>query len=93
VRNSDVSGNSGVGFLSDASTASSFLSVTDSAATHNGIGVQAGGTGMVNWVRLTDVLLIGNSPGINVLTGGIVASWNNNHSGDNGMPNLTLTAQ
>ena len=93
VRNSDVSGNYNVGFLSDAEHASSYLSVTDSAATHNGVGAQAGDTGKVTWVRLSNVILIGNSPGIKVLSGGVVASWGNNHSGDNGTPNTPLTPQ
>jgi len=93
VRNSDVSGNSAAGFRSDATHGSSFLSVTDSAATHNGVGAQAGGTDKVTWVRLSNVLLIGNSPGINVLPGGTVASWGNNHNGDNGSPNAQLAPQ
>ena len=93
VFNTTSAGNS-LGYLAQASAAgiTDTMTVLNSMAANNGVGVQAGGNGGTDTVNIAGVGLFNN--GVNIVNGATVKSWGNNYnlglSGSPTGPNLPL---
>lgn len=85
VRESTVNGNSSAGILSATGATGTGVMVANTAATNNGIGVQAAGAGAI--LRIGGSQITGNSTGVS----GTVLSYGNNQLNGNGTDG-TLTA-
>lgn len=78
VRDSTVNGNSSAGILSATGATGTGIMVANTAATNNGIGVQAAGAGAI--LRIGGSQITGNGTGVS----GAVLSYGNNQLNGNG---------
>lgn len=93
AHNSDSHGNANEGFLANAATGTTVISLSDTAAYDNGgSGLQAGGAAP-SAIRIEHVSLYSNAEGITIGANGTVASFGNNYNTNPGAPNQTLTPQ
>ena len=93
IRNSQASGNSQVGFLAQANGGNAVVSIANSTAGNNAIGVQAGGGSASSSVRLSGVSLFLNVIGLRTATNGGIASFGNNYNSGSGTPNTNIAPQ
>jgi hypothetical protein len=93
IRNSDASGNSQVGFLAQANSGMAVVSIANSTAGNNNIGIQAGGGAAPSSVRVAGVSLFLNASGFVAGANGTIASFGNNYNSGSGTPNASIAQQ
>ena len=93
IRNSAASGNSVAGFNASPSTGSAVISMANSTASNNPIGLQSGGGTATANIRISGVSLFINTSGIAVGSNGTVTSFGNNYNSGSGTPNATIVPQ
>ena len=90
---SDASSNAQAGFVSAAGSGTAVLTVVDSTAASNNVGVQAGGAGAPSTTNASNVAMAGNNAGFLIGVGGTIKSFGNNTNLNGGTPtapNLVL---
>ena len=93
IRNSAASGNSVAGFNASPSTGSAVVSMANSTASNNVIGLQSGGGTATANIRISGVSLFINTNGIAIGSNGTVTSFGNNYNSGSGTPNATILPQ
>ena len=93
VINSDATGNTTAGFVAESSGGVSTLSIANSMAANNGIGVAAGGGTSAASVQVSNVSLFGNTTGFFTGTNGTISSFGNNANGGTGTPGAHIALQ
>jgi len=91
VRNTESSGNAQAGFIADAYTGNTILSMFDSVATNNlNGGVIAGGGAGVSTIRIANMGVFNNGFGYSTGTNGSIVSFGNNNNSGSGTPNGSI---
>ena len=93
VTNSEAFGNSQVGFLAQANGGTAAMSMSNSSAGNNAIGIKSGGGSAPSSVRMAAVSVFLNGTGLVAGTNGVIASFGNNYNSGSGTPTAHITLQ
>lgn len=93
ILDSVASGNSGAGFIAQPNAGPAVVSIGNSMAGNNGIGVQSGGGTASANVRVSNVSLFLNATGFAAGTQGVITTFGNNSNSGSGAPTATLPLQ
>ena len=93
VTNSEASGNSQVGFLAQANGGIAAMSMANSAAGNNTIGIKSGGGSAPSSIRMSGVSVFLSTTGLMTGTNGVIASFGNNSNSGSGMPTAHIVPQ
>jgi hypothetical protein len=88
VRDSEASGNTAVGFLAVAQASPVDISLTDSSAVNNQLGIMAGGGAAFSFIRMSGVSVHNNAAGLMTGLNGSIQSFGNNYITDSGAPDI-----
>jgi hypothetical protein len=93
IRNSQAGGNTQFGFLAQANSGMAVVSIANSTAGNNNVGIQSGGGSAPSSMRVTGVSLFLNTSGFVVGSNGTISSFGNNYNSGSGTPNGSITPQ
>jgi Right handed beta helix region len=93
ILNSVASGNSTAGFIAQPNAGPAVVSIGNSMAGNNGVGVQSGGGTASANVRVSNVSLFLNTTGFAAGTQGVITTFGNNSNSGSGAPTATLPLQ
>ncbi len=93
VTNSEAFGNSQVGFLAQANSGSAAMSMANSTAGNNLVGIKAGGGTAPSSIRMAGVAVFLSSTGLQAGTNGVIASFGNNYNSGSGTPTAHIVQQ
>jgi hypothetical protein len=93
VSRSQALGNSQIGFLAEANGGSALMSIANSVAGNNPIGIQSGGGSSPSNIRMAGVSVFLSTTGLMTGTNGLITSFGNNYNSGSGTPNAHITPQ
>ena len=93
IRNSAAGGNSQAGFIALPNAGSAVVSIVNSTAGNNSVGIQSGGGSAAANVRVAGVSIFLNTTGFSPASNGTITSFGNNFNSGSGSPNASLPVQ